>query len=398
MISDKNHFTVSELNFRLKNILESSFGDVYVTGEISNFHNHSSSGHMYFTLKDDTGELRGAMFRGSNSQLNFKPSNGLEVKIFGSVTFYERKGQAQLVASKMELAGKGDFFKAYEELKKRLLEKGLFDSIHKKLLPQFPRSIGIVTAASGAAIKDILSVLKRRAPHAEVIIRSVSVQGKNSATEISQAILELNQYASVDVIIIGRGGGSIEDLWSFNDETLAETIFSSFIPIVSAVGHDTDFTISDLVSDVRAPTPSVAAEIVSSSTKDILLSVDNYKSLLTTLSNKLLEKVSIDLDYLDNRLLVQKPERKISRQLENLSKYREILVSIIKHKLKSFTDNEDSLNKQLLALGPQNVIKRGYSIVLNKSGNIVQSSKDLIIGEVFSLKMKDGSIKAKKIS
>ncbi len=398
MISDKNHFTVSELNFRLKNILESSFGDVYVTGEISNFHNHPSSGHMYFTLKDDTGELRSAMFRGSNSQLNFKPSNGLEVKIFGSVTFYERRGQAQLVASKMELAGKGDFFKAYEDLKKRLLEKGLFDSIHKKPLPQFPRSIGIVTSASGAAIKDILSVLKRRAPHVKVIIRSVSVQGKNSAAEISQAILELNQYDSVDVIIIGRGGGSIEDLWSFNDETLAETIFSSFIPIVSAVGHDTDFTISDLVSDVRAPTPYVAAEIVSISTRDILLSVDNYKSLFTTLSNKLLEKVSIDLDYLDNRLLVQKPERKISRQLENLSKYRENLVSIIKHKLKSFADNEDSLNKQLLALGPQNVIKRGYSIVSNKSGNIVQSSKDLIIGEVFSLKMADGSIKAKKIS
>lgn len=398
MISDKNHFTVSELNFRLKNILESSFGDVYVAGEISNFHDHPSSGHMYFTLKDDTGELRSAMFRGSNSQLNFKPSNGLEVKIFGSVTFYERKGQAQLVASKMELAGKGDFFKAYEELKKRLLEKGLFDSIHKKPLPQFPRSIGIVTSASGAAIKDILSVLKRRSPHAKVIIRSVSVQGKNSAAEISKAILELNQYDSVDVIIIGRGGGSIEDLWSFNDETLAETIFSSFIPIVSAVGHDTDFTISDLVSDVRAPTPSVAAEIVSTSTRDILLSVDNYKSLFTTLSNKLLEKVSIDLDYLDNRLLIQKPERKISRQLENLSKYRENLVSIIKHKLKSFADNEDSLNKQLLALGPQNVIKRGYSIVSNKSGNIVQSSKDLIIGEVFSLKMADGSIKAKKIS
>ena len=398
MIPDKSHFTVSELNFRLKNILESSFDNIFVTGEISNFHNHPSSGHMYFTLKDGNCELRSAMFRRYNSQLNFNPINGLEVKVFGSVTFYEKKGQAQLVVSKMEPDGQGSFFKAFEELKKTLRDKGFFDTIHKKALPKFPRSIGLVTSESGAAIKDILSILNRRAPHVEIIVRSVSVQGKNSAEDISEAILDFNNYALVDVIILGRGGGSIEDLWAFNEKIVAKAIFSSSIPIISAVGHDTDFTISDFTADLRAPTPSAAAELVSESIKNMLISLDNYNFTMLNSVNKIIERTSFILDSLDNRLIVQKPESKISRQINKISQFKKSLIDLIYFKLKSLDEGQSSLNKQLLALGPDNVLKRGYSIVSNKSGKIIHKSKNLKVGEIFSLKMSDGNLKAEKIS
>ena len=398
MIPDKSHFTVSELNFRLKNILESSFDNIFVTGEISNFHNHPSSGHMYFTLKDDNGELRSAMFRRYNSQLNFNPINGLEVKVFGSVTFYEKKGQAQLVVSRMEPDGQGSFYKAFEELKKTLRNKGFFDTIHKKAVSKFPRSIGLVTSESGAAIKDILSIMNRRAPHVEIIVRSVSVQGKNSAEDISEAILDFNNSALVDVIILGRGGGSIEDLWAFNEKIVAEAIFSSSIPIISAVGHDTDFTISDFTADLRAPTPSAAAELVSESIKNILISLDNYNFTMLNSVNKIIERTSLILDSLDNRLLVQKPESKISRQIIEISQYKKSLIDFIYFKLKSLDEGQSSMNKQLLALGPNNVLKRGYSIASNNSGKILHQSKDLKIGEIFSLKMSDGNLKAEKIS
>ena len=398
MIPDKSHFTVSELNFRLKNILESSFDNIFVTGEISNFHNHPSSGHMYFTLKDGNCELRSAMFRRYNSQLNFNPINGLEVKVFGSVTFYEKKGQAQLVVSKMEPDGQGSFFKAFEELKKTLRDKGFFDTIYKKAVPKFPRSIGLITSESGAAIKDILSIMNRRAPHVEIVIRSVSVQGRNSAEDISEAILEFNNFALVDVIILGRGGGSIEDLWAFNEKIVAEAIFSSSIPIISAVGHDTDFTISDFTADLRAPTPSAAAELVSESIKNMLISLDNYNFTMLNSVNKIIERISFTLDSLDNRLIVQKPESKISRQIKKFSQHKKSLIDSIYFKLKSLDEGQSSLNKQLLALGPINVLKRGYSIASNKSGKIIHKSKNLKVGEIFSLKMSDGNIKAEKIS
>ena len=398
MIAEKSYFTVSELNSRLKNILESSLDNILVTGEISNFHNHPSSGHMYFTLKDNNGELRSAMFRRCNAQLNFNPINGLEVKVSGSVTFYEKKGQTQLVVSKMEPAGQGSFFKAFEELKRTLRVKGFFDPIHKKVIPRFPRAIGLVTSGSGAAIKDILNILKRRAPHVEIIVRSASVQGENSAEDISKAILDFNNYALVDVIVLGRGGGSIEDLWAFNEKIVAETIFLSSIPIISAVGHETDFTISDFTADLRAPTPSAAAELVSESIKNILISLDNYNFTMLNAVNKIIERKSFIIDSLDNRLIIQKPDSKISRQIKKFSQYKKSLIDLIDSKLKSLEEGQSSLNKQLSALGPNNVLKRGYSIALNKSGKIIYKSKNLKVGESFSLKMSDGNLKAEKIS
>ena len=240
--------------------------------------------------------------------------------------------------------------------------------------------------------------MKRRAPHVEIIIRSVSVQGKNSAEDISEAILDFNNYALVDVIILGRGGGSIEDLWAFNEKIVAKAIFSSSIPIISAVGHDTDFTISDFTADLRAPTPSAAAELVSESIKNMLISLDNYNFTMLNSVNKIIERTSFILDSLDNRLIVQKPESKISRQMKKFSQHKKSLIDSIYFQLKSLDECQNSLKKQLLALGPINVLKRGYSIASNKSGKIIHKSKNLKVGEIFSLKMSDGNLKAEKIS
>ena len=245
----RSQYTVSELNTQIRHLLENSLSDIWVTGEISNFHHHPSSGHMYFTLKDGRGEMRCVMFRGANQFLKFMPNEGMEVRVYGSVTIYEQRGQVQFKVSKMEPAGLGDLFKAFEALKLSLASEGLFDSEHKKTIPKFPSTIGVVTSSSGAALRDILNVLERRAPHVNVIVRSAKVQGNGSALDISKAIIEFNEFKNVDIIIVGRGGGSIEDLWAFNEEMVARSYFESTIPIVSAVGHETDFTIADFVAD-----------------------------------------------------------------------------------------------------------------------------------------------------
>ena len=263
-------FTVTELNAEIRSILEGSFSDIWVTGEISNFHNHSSSGHMYFTLKDGRAELRCVMFRGANRFLRFIPENGLNVRVYGSVSVFEQRGQVQLIATLMEPAGLGDLFQAFEALKKKLAEEGLFNPEHKLSLPNFPRSVGVVTSGTGAAIRDILNVLKRRAPHVRILLRPTRVQGDGAAREIAEGIQNLEQFGSVDVVIVGRGGGSLEDLWAFNEEVVARAIYNCAIPVISAVGHETDFTISDLTADLRAPTPSAAAELVSPARDEIL--------------------------------------------------------------------------------------------------------------------------------
>ena len=397
MTSDKVQYTVSELNFNLKNILESSFKKVYVTGEISNFHHHPSSGHMYFTLKDSDGELKSVMFSSDNMSLNFKPTNGIEVITTGSVTFYEKKGQAQLIISKMEISGQGNLFKSFIELKNSFSKKGMFDSIHKKPIPQFPNTIGLVTSASGAAIKDILIVLSRRAPHIKIVIKSVLVQGENASKDISQAIDDFNKFKLVDVIIISRGGGSIEDLWAFNEEKLAKTIFESFIPIISAVGHETDFTISDFISDLRAPTPSAAAEIVSASSESIFSNIDNYNFKIMNSINKFIEKLSINLDYLENRFSIQNPEKKILLQEEKLNGLKTNLNNIIKSKLDTLHNKQIAFYKQLLALSPDNVLSRGYSIAFNKAGIVIQDPNQINVEEIFLLKMKKGNLIAKKL-
>ncbi len=389
-------YTVSELNAQIRLLLEKNFSDIWVAGEISNFHHHPSSGHMYFTLKDRRGEMRCVLFRGNNQFLKFKPSDGMEVRVYGTVTVYEQRGQVQFKVSQMEPAGLGDLYKAFEALKKSLSDEGLFDAIYKKLLPQYPKRIGIVTSGSGAALKDILNVLSRRAPNVKVILRSAKVQGDGSAQEISEAILDLNEYNLVDLIILGRGGGSIEDLWAFNEESVARSIFRSEIPIISAVGHETDFTISDFVADLRAPTPSAAAELACIPTENILKSFsDMAYSLSRAIQNKV-DKSWIRIDHFENRITVQQPQKRIKRHTEKLSKLHHQFIQSITVNHSQLVEKTESLKKRLISLGPNQVLDRGYSIAFTEKGTAIRKSTDISVGESFLLKTGDGEFGAEK--
>tara|TARA_B100000809_G_scaffold252121_1_gene286469 strand:- start:1244 stop:2455 length:1212 start_codon:yes stop_codon:yes gene_type:complete len=394
----QSQYTVSELNAQIRHLLEGSLSDIWVIGEISNFHHHPSSGHMYFTLKDTRGEMRCAMFRGNNLHLKFKPSDGMEVRLFGSVTVYEQRGQVQLKVSRMVPAGLGDLFKAFEAMKKSLRDEGIFDEDHKKTIPKFPNNIGIVTSGSGAALQDIINVLNRRAPHVDILIRSTKVQGEGAAQDISNAIHELNKFGLVDVIIVGRGGGSIEDLWAFNEEIVARTIFESNIPIISAVGHETDFTIADFVSDLRAPTPSAAAELSCDSSNDILNRYSELKNIMSRIVQGTIDKSWNCIDHLENRITLQQPKKRIRDQVEKIFQYRQRFIHEIDLTHTYYLDKTKALSKQLVGLGPHQVLNRGYSIAFDKSGEIIRKSTDLKIGEKFRLKTGTGSLDAKKTS
>jgi exodeoxyribonuclease VII large subunit len=394
----RSQYTVSELNTQIRHLLENSLSDIWVTGEISNFHHHPSSGHMYFTLKDGRGEMRCVMFRGANQFLKFMPNEGMEVRVYGSVTIYEQRGQVQFKVSKMEPAGLGDLFKAFEALKLSLASEGLFDSEHKKTIPKFPSTIGVVTSSSGAALRDILNVLERRAPHVNVIVRSAKVQGNGSALDISKAIIEFNEFKNVDIIIVGRGGGSIEDLWAFNEEMVARSYFESIIPIVSAVGHETDFTIADFVADFRAPTPSAAAEIACIPSEIIHSQFSNLEqNLIRNLLGKI-EQIWVRIDYLENRINLQQPHKKIQRQIEKLKQYHQRILNGISLSFSHLNGKVIAGEKQLINLGPKQVMDRGYSIAYNQLGEIIRNSSDIKIDETFTLKTGHGSLDAQKIS
>jgi len=299
--------TVSNLNANIRNLLEGELSNIWVKGEISNFHHHSASGHMYFTLKDDASEIRCTMFRMNNLHLNFKPEEGMEVRLYGNITVYEKRGQVQLKVGMMEASGQGDLYRSFELLKKALEAEGLFDKSHKKKIPSYPKKIGILTSGSSAAYRDIINVLNRRAPQIEIILHSVKVQGLGSSQAVVSGIELFNTDNSVVIIIIGRGGGSIEDLWTFNEEIVARSIFKSNIPIISGIGHETDYTIADFVSDLRAPTPSAAAELAAPLREDLLLILKNYKSkMLRNLHNQL-EQRWLLFDQIEKRISNQRP-------------------------------------------------------------------------------------------
>ena len=392
----RNQYTVSELNAQIRFLLEGSFSDIWVTGEISNFHYHPSSGHMYFTIKDDRGEMQCAMFRGNNRYLKFKPTDGMEIRVLGSVSIYEQRGQVQLIVSRMEPAGLGDLFKAFEALKKTLSEEGLFDAIHKNPIPKFPRKIGVITSGSGAALQDILNVLNRRSPQVDILVRSTKVQGDESAQDISKAIQEFNDHGLVDVIIVGRGGGSIEDLWSFNEEIVSRSIFESTIPIISAVGHETDFTIADFVADLRAPTPSIAAELATTPVKDILILLREIEKGFKRVLKRDIEQAWVLTDHLEARVSNQQPQKKIQRQVERLTQFDQRLRHGISTTQNHFSEKTEALQKQLTSLGPNQVLDRGYAIALMKNGDLIRNAVDISIGDSFSLKTGNGSFGAEK--
>ena len=393
----ENSLSVSELTAKIKDLIESNFSSVIVRGEISNF-THHSSGHMYFTLKDKHSELRAVMFKGKNSSLAFTPKNGTDVVIQGNLSVYEMRGQYQIIAQHMEPAGIGALFLAFEELKKRLLAEGLFDKSKKKPIPKFPSTIGIVTSRTGAALRDMLIIFKRRAPQVKIIVRPALVQGSEASNDIIAAIKDLSLQEGVNLIIIGRGGGSIEDLWPFNDEALAREIFKCSKPIISAVGHETDITISDMVADLRAPTPSAAAEIAINNILEISQSIENNQIRLRNLIESKIATTWQAFDNLSERHFLQKPKMVFIRQKEKIDRLKNNL-SLSMNKIISLKKSSAiNLFTHLDALSPNNTLNRGYSIAYNKDRLIIRDPNDIDSGESFTLKTGKGEMAAIKKS
>ena len=407
--------TVSQLNLYIKKMFDSdlSFASVVLSGEISNLSPHYRSGHLYFSLKDDSSSVKAVMFAREASRLRFQPENGMKVLAIGRVSVFERDGVYQLYVKEMQPDGAGALAVAFEQLKKKLAAKGMFDEKYKKPLPAFPKRIGVITSPNGAALQDILNIIGRRWPLCEVIVAGVTVQGNLAASEIIEAIEAFNEKDLADVLIVGRGGGSAEDLWCFNDELLAQAIFRSRIPVVSAVGHETDFTIADFVSDVRAPTPSAAAELATpdilqlthrlSSLENMLLA--SYRQLLAEKRNELqllsarrsfsspaqffegdrqkLRAWSAAMEKYASLVLMQNAER--AAQAEKRL-YRGIDLILNAQKLR-FTRDVTALKK----LDPLDVLLRGYAAV-EKDGSVYSSIRDFAAGDEISVLLADGSL------
>ena len=387
--------SVSELTSKLKDLIESNFSNIWIQGEISNFKHHSS-GHMYFTLKDQGAELRCVMFRGFNQGIHFKPEDGMDVILKGKITVYEPRGQYQLMVQNMEPAGIGTLFLAFEALKKQLQSEGLFDNSLKKQLPQYPKKVGIVTSETGAAYKDMVQVLNRRAPYLDIVLRPTLVQGINAANDIVKAIKELASIENIDVLIVGRGGGSLEDLWAFNEEEVARVIVACKVPIISAVGHETDVTISDMVADLRAPTPSAAAEIVALSVNDLKQKINEQTNTLIKQFQFKLNKIWQTFDHLSERHIVQKPQNIIESQKEKLNTIYNRLMLKMNHLLAISKTKSIAINKELNILNPSDILKRGYSIIYDTNGAIIRKGSDLNKNDLFEAQIGQDRIEAVK--
>lgn len=387
---------VSELNGYIKNIIDGDemLANVYIKGEISNFKRHYS-GHLYFTLKDETSLIKCVMFKSYTNYLNFEPKDGMSVVILGSVSVFERDGVYQVYAKGMEPEGVGALYKAYEKLKAKLSEEGLFDEVHKKPIPILPRAIGVVTSKTGAVIRDIINVTTRRLPNVNIILYPAAVQGEGAAQTIVNGIKYFNKAKNVDTIIIGRGGGSLEDLWPFNEEITARAIYESEIPIISAVGHETDFTIADFVADLRAPTPSAAGELAVPDVLEVRWKLENINKRLANSLRKKVENMRIKYDNLKNSRALKNPYDALRQKMivcDNLYKNIENNFSL---KVKDRHIKLVGLIGRLENLSPLKTMLRGYSIVENLDGKVIKSVNDLSKDDEISIRLNDGKRKAK---
>ena len=392
---NENILTVSQLNAYIKSKFDFDevLSGVWIKGEISNFKNHSS-GHMYMTLKDEMGVVKAVMFKGNTFSLRFMPENGMKVLAYGRVSVYERDGQYQLYVEKMEPDGIGALYIAYEQLKKRLEQEGLFDERHKKNIPVFPRKIGVVTSPTGAAVRDILNVLKRRYPLADVTVYPVQVQGDGSAEQIASAIEYINASAECDVIITGRGGGSIEDLWCFNEEVCARAIFNSNIPVISAVGHETDFTIADFVADLRAPTPSAAAELATPDISEITSYLFDMKSRLLRLSVNAVENKRFKLTETAKRFSEKAVLNDYAGKRQYIDSLMQRSTATVASKIAQAREGFVKSVSKLEVLNPLSVLKRGYSLATDEKGQVLDTVKAFKKDKPFMLNLKDGKLEA----
>jgi len=388
--------SVSELNLATQRLLEDSFPAVWVEGEISNLA-RPGSGHTYFSLKDAKAQIRCAMFRHKSQALGFELRNGLLIQVQAKVSLYPDRGDYQLIVERMELAGDGVLRQAYEALVKKLRAEGLFQEQWKKEIPFLPKKIGIITSPTGAAIRDILSVLKRRFPLIPIIIYPTKVQGNEAAPEIVRALAIANQHAMADVLIEARGGGSLEDLWPFNEEMVARAIFESQIPIVTGIGHEVDFTIADFVADQRAPTPSAAAELVTPHQIALLQQLSLLEHRLLNGITQFIQNQAQRIDWLSKRL--RHPGQHVQNQLQRLSTLQQRLKRIILQQLKEKELVLKNAMRALDTVNPLATLNRGYAIISEPHhGQIIRSVQEINLGDLLDIRLKDGIIKAKSVS
>ena len=431
-----NIYSVSQLNQSVRLMLENQLGAVWLTGEISNF-SQPVSGHWYLSLKDENAQVHCAMFRMKNLRVSFRPTNGMQVLVRANVSLYEPRGDYQLIIESMHLAGEGLLMQQFEALKLKLAAEGLFAQHLKKNLPHFSKAVGIITSKTGAALQDILHILQRRDPSLKIIIYPTAVQGKDAATEIAQMIELANQRQEVDVLIVGRGGGSLEDLWCFNEEMVARAIFHSHLPVISAVGHETDVTIADFVADVRAPTPSAAAELVSRNQTELLQQLQYRRQRLEIALDRLFAEKQQKLKHLSLRLHNQHPQAQLRIQQQLITQLSHRLQQTLRHHWQKTAENLTALSMRLYknplplriqqyeqqlaqlkvrlnshmnltlslqqkqlahlcgkldSLSPLKVLARGYSITQNQQNLTIRSMKDVNVGEQIKTRLPDGDI------
>ncbi len=431
-------FSVSRLNQAVRELLDSEMGRIWLSAEISNF-SQPSSGHWYFTLKDDKAQVRAAMFRGQNSRVTFRPQNGQQVLVRASVTLYEPRGDYQLIAESMQPAGEGLLQQKFELLKQKLGAEGLFESYHKQALPSPAKCVGVITSATGAALHDILHILKRRDPSLPIIIYPTAVQGESAPANIVRAIELANKRGECDVLIVGRGGGSLEDLWAFNDERVARAIFSSQLPIVSAVGHETDVTIADFIADVRAPTPSAAAEIISRNQVELLRQLQGQQLRLEMAFDYYLAHQHKRFTQLHHRLQQQHPQLRLARQQNHLTALNQRLSKSITTLVQQQTRRQDHISGRLMhndprpriqqiqrqlsqhqyslqrsiidimnryrqryavacskmdAVSPLAILSRGFSISETAEGQVLKAVSQVKAGQLLRTRLQDGWVES----
>jgi len=388
--------TVRELTLYIKRLLEndSRLSSVWVKGEISNFKLHTS-GHMYFTLKDESSQLKCVMFRSAAQRLRFRPDNGMQVLLWGSVQVYDRDGAYQLYAQEMEPAGLGALHLQYEQLKRKLEAEGLFDPARKRRPPMLPRRIGIVTATTGAALRDMITISRRRFPAVRLLISPALVQGAEAPASLIRALQLVAAEPEVDVIIIGRGGGSLEDLWAFNDEALARAIRACPVPVVSAVGHETDFTIADFAADLRAPTPSAAAELVVPSRLDLLGSVESLRLRLVSVTRRLLERKRLKLRALAERPVLQRPQGRLLQDRQRLDDLVRRLGFAGGRRIERCRQRLGALAGRLDALSPLAVLSRGYAIARDAEGGVIKDARSVAVDDAVSIMLHKGTLQCR---
>lgn len=391
--------SVSQLNFYIKSIIDADrkLFDLYVSGEISNFTRHFKTGHLYFTLKDESSSLKAVMFSRAAERLRFMPENGMKVTVRGRVSVFERDGTYQLYAETIEAQSEGELAAALEKLKQKLQKEGLFDESRKRPIPRFPKKVGVITSASSAAIHDILTVLARRWPLSEVVFYPASVEGIKAVDEITAAIKEFNSKKAADVLIVGRGGGSVEELWTFNDERIARAVAASEIPIISAVGHESDYTLIDFAADLRAPTPSAAAELAVPERAELLHRIRLLEQRLSASADELINSKTYNLTLLYNRLLSKEPTAMIESRLQTIDSLRQRLNkagdSLISEKQHLLSRNISMLD----ALSPLKILGRGYAIAVSAEeetkGRIIKTVTAVKIGDKIDVNLTDGVLK-----